>query len=664
MEYKIKTGEEFSESFLEEIMDIDREVYGEISEEYVGELVNLQVRYQKNKKTFVCVMDGDRIAGYINFFPVVRELWEGITENDMYIHDDEITPEQVLAYSEGEQHDIYILSIAIRKQYQNQKSVVKTLTDGFIQYLNELKEEGIGIRALAGTAVSKGGRKYLRNCMFGERRKLADGNVVYVCEEEYLEKFLANDLYFKTHKDDVYLFIPYVENPKNDKLNTLIQAAMEEKKQRKALRGLESEGTEEESGDPSDEETVDGKELVRSLMDALEECWDYEYQSDVVEEVTRIYLGDFELMHTLDLYPDDDSVPTHIVGEEKVYLSLLAHRNSHMYIAMVFVPNCQYSTSQLEDQVCQECLYIRHDTDDFYDRKGHYLYCKLNDYMKEEYGLMQCGKGKSIVCMSNRPQDEQELMNILAAESYNSMRQGFHIYYDKLRNDARNNRAIYDYYEAYMTEAVVAVWLKDFDLGGTERVELMATYVFIVEMVMFQNIALNRVINKVTNALSYDGDVDYDYILQLNEDYAKTMKFWQSTNFKYFGTQREADQIRRAFDNDELRAQYRQQQDFLEHMVEVKDAKAEHRNGMLMNIVLFALAIMEVRDYAVEILAKLFERVGLGIVAESSAYGTFDTILFGFGPLALLGYFTWKKKRERESQKRLRNKNAMEENDE
>ena len=84
----------------------------------------------------------------------------------------------------------------------------------------------------------------------------------------------------------------------------------------------------------------------------------------------------------------------------------------------------------------------------------------------------------------------------------------------------------------------------------------------------------------------------------------------------------------------------------------------------LMNIVLFALAIMEVRDYAVEILAKLFERVGLGIVAESSAYGTFDTILFGFGPLALLGYFTWKKKRERESQKRLRNKNAMEENDE
>lgn len=511
----------------------------------------------------------------------------------------------------------------------------------------------ISIRALAGTAVSDGGKKFLRNCMFGVRRELSDGNVVYVCEEEYLEKFLANDLYFKTYQDDVYLFIPYVENPKNHKLVASINEARREKEERKKEAQLGELA--------SEEDIVDDAALVKTLLASLEECWDYEYQSDVVEEVTRIYLGDFELLHTLDLYPDDGGVPKHVVGEEKVYISLLAHRPSHMYIAMLFVPGCKYSTSQLEDQVCQECLFIRNKTDK--DEKGKYQYQKLNDYLKETYGLMQCGKGKSIVCMSKKPEDEQELMNILTAESYNSMRQNFHINYKNLKDAANTNKAIYDYYEAYMTEAVVAIVLKGFDTGSTERVELTATYVFIVEMVMFQNIALNRVINKVATALSHEGDVDYDYIMQLNEDYAKTMKFWQNNNFKYLGTQREADQIRHAFGNDELRKHYRQQQDFLEHMVEVKDARAEHKNGLIMNLALFILAVIEVRDYAVELLTGVYEKIGLGIVAKDSAYGTFDTLLLGIGPLIVLIVYTLKKKHYNENQKKLRKSKMVEEYD-
>lgn len=654
MEYKIRTGEEFDESFLEKIMDIDREVY---EAQYVGELVNMQKRYEKEKKSFVCVMDGEKIIGYINFFPVTATLWEDIVETGMEIRDDDILPEEVEEFVEGEEHNLYILSVVVRQQYRDKKQVIKTLTDGFIDYLNRLKKQGFGIKALAGTAVSGGGRKFLRNCMFGERRELSDGNTVFVCEEEYLDKFLANDLYFKTYQDDVYLFIPYVENPENHKLDEYIEAARKEKEERK--QGVQ---TEDEEPEEEENEVVSDTALVKTLMASLEECWDYEYQSDVVQEVTRIYLGDFELMHTLDLYPDDESVPKHIVGEEKAYLSLLAHQRSHMYIAMLFVPDCECSTSQLEDQVCQECLYIRQKSDK--DETGHYLYRKLNDYLKETYGLMQCGKGKNIVCMSKKPDDEQEFMNILTAESYNSMRQGFHINYPKLKDAANLNRAIYDYYEAYMTETTVAIVLKDFDEGSTERVELTATYVFIVEMVMFQNIALNRVIGKVTNALSYDGDVDYDYIMQLNEDYAKTMKFWQNNNFKYLGTQREAEQIRRAFDNDELRAHYRQQQDFLEHMVEVKDARDERRNGMVMNFALFTLAIMEVRDYAVEMLTGFYNKVGHGIVAVDSAKGTFDALLFGFGPLAVLIWFTLKKKREHENQKKLRNSKMVEDYDE
>jgi hypothetical protein len=182
MKYKILTGEEFGEEFLEKIMEVDRECY---TGEYVGELSNMQARYRKNPKSFVCVMDGEDVAGYMNFFPVVHKLWEDIVETSMTIRDDDISPEEVAFFVEGESHNIYVLSVAIREKYRDKKQegkpVVQILTDAFVSYLNELRKQGYELNALAGTAVSDGGRKFLRNCMFGERRRLSDGNIVYVC---------------------------------------------------------------------------------------------------------------------------------------------------------------------------------------------------------------------------------------------------------------------------------------------------------------------------------------------------------------------------------------------------------------------------------------------------------------------------------------------------
>lgn len=656
MEYKILTGENINEDFLEKIMEVDRECY---AGEYVGELANMQVRYRKNKQSFVCVMDGERVAGYINFFPVVNGLWNDIVDTGMHIRDDDITADEVADFCKGEDHNLYILSVVIREQYrgkkQGQKPVVKILTDAFIDYLNTLKSDGYGINAIAATAVSDSGKKYLRNCMFGEHRQLKDGNIVYICDDVYLHRFLQNKLYFKTFHDDVYLFIPYVENPKNPKMADFLA--------KKAAGECEAVLP----------------DVVQKMMEELDGCLKYEYNSDVVDELQRVALGDFQLMHTLDLYPDSPEELPHIVGEERVYVSLLAHQRSHMYVVMLFIPNCKYSTSQIEDQVSQKYLMIRNQDD--VDQKGYYVYKNLNEYLFDEYGLIQCGNGKSILCMSKKPETDQEFLNILAGESYNSMRQDFFIKYPQLEERAKDNKAIYDYYEAYMTQSVLALIFGEevFELDKSnpncdkaeiekskERVSLTATYVFIVEMTMFQNIALNRVVNKVSRALSHDGDIDYDYVMQLNEDYAKTVKFWQSNNFKYFGTQREAEQIRRAFDNDEILANYRSQQEFLDHMVEVKTARSEHKSDLIMNIVLFMLAIVGGKDYIIQIIQSIYSAFNFSgdISIIESAKGTFDTLFLGIGPLIAVIVVTLRRKRYRENDKRLRKNKAEKKQDE
>ena len=90
-------------------------------------------------------------------------------------------------------------------------------------------------------------------------------------------------------------------------------------------------------------------------------------------------------MHTLDEYPDetDEDARPHIVGEERVYISVIAHRASHMYVVLLFIPDCKFSSSQVEDQLSQGYLKIRRK--DELDERGFYQYQTLSTYLKNEY---------------------------------------------------------------------------------------------------------------------------------------------------------------------------------------------------------------------------------------------------------------------------------------
>ncbi len=614
MAYQVLYGEELGVDFLPQIMDIDCACY---SAEYAGELENMVVRYEKNPKSFVCVTDGGRAIGYINFFPVVPALWEEIVETGMRIRDDDITPEEVADYSTEHENNLFIISVLILPEYRSDRRVIKLLSDSFISYLNRLEAEGFPIGAISGTAVSEDGEKFLRTRMFRLYREIEQHNKVYLCDGIYLKKLLKNELYFKTYKDDIFLFLPYADNVHNTKIEKIYQPEHD------FLH-----------------ESV--PETSRWLLQALDDCLHYEYQDFSESELKRAYLGEFQFMHTLDEYPDeeDENVRPHIVGEETVYVSLSAHRTSHMYVVLLFIPNCRFSSSQVQDQLSHGYLKIRRK--DAMDERGFYRYEALNTYLKRDYGLLQCGKGKTILCMSDRPKDEREFYNILTAECYNSMHQEFHVEYEELQKIAQDNKAIYDYYDAYMTEETIAFILHDYvTYNLKERLELTATYVFIAEMVIFQNTALNKMTIKVSNALSNEGDVSYQYISELYRNYARTIKFWENNKFKYYGTQREANQIEKSFGNEKLRNTYYEQQEFLEHIVDLKNAQNERRNGNIINIVAIILAVIQIQGYVVSLLTRFYESFGIPV---ESAANTFDVMVIGGGGLILLIWYILSRK--------------------
>ena len=139
---------------------------------------------------------------------------------------------------------------------------------------------------------------------------------------------------------------------------------------------------------------------------------------------------------------------------------------------------------------------------------------------------------------------------------------------------------------------------------------------------MFQNTSIEKVNMQISNALANDGDISHQEILGLYRNFGKTVRFWEKNNYKYWGTQQEAQCIVEAFGNKELKETYYEHQEFLEHIVELKGAQTEERNGTILNIVATILAVIQVQDFAVELLEGFYKKAGIDVTYAGSTFST------------------------------------------
>ena len=204
------------------------------------------------------------------------------------------------------------------------------------------------------------------------------------------------------------------------------------------------------------------------------------------------------------------------------------------------------------------------------------------------------------------------------------------------------NHAQYDYYQVYLSDVAIAYIPEVFDEDVQERIALTSTYAFIAQLVMFQNTALAKTNIKVANALANDGDISQEEIHELYREFGKTVRFWEVRNFKYSGTQAEAACITKAFANEELKQTYYEHQEFLEHIVDLKSAQTEARNGAILNIVATVLAVIQIQDFAVGLLAGFYNLLGIDAVYAQS---TFQSVIISGTLTFLLLYMILRRKR-------------------
>lgn len=607
MTYKILKGEELGFEYLQKIMEIDKEVYSGLGME--GALEQMEKRYRKNKETFVVLENAEsgETAGYINFFPVNEKTFKDIMCGSEQIRDDDIEPEEMADYAPG--CHIYIISVAIREKYRGKENgASKALSDAWIAYLNELADKyGLVERKkqndgslgkvkevrmdISGTTVSDGGQRFLRNHLFVQTRTIENNEKVCICENRSLVKLLNNELNFKTHRDDIYLFLPFTTEDKDTAVNLLFDSSTQ---------------CANENMQAKDQEW----EIPHFLMEKLKYCIDYECEDSVAEEIETAYLGAFDFLHTNDLYEGD------VVGEEKIHCLLTAHRKTCLYVLTIIFTDSKFYTTQIEDQFSYNYLRIKNP-----DGGGDYI--AIEKYLENRYGLISCGKGKILVCMSNKPENPEEFRHIMAAEVFNGLEQEYTLSCDGeiAKKWCETDCTHYNSYSIFLSNLVIAFIPDEFDSNAKNRIEQMATYAFIAILTMFQNTSIARINKKIAKALSYEGRIANKDVLEVYKEFGKTARFWEIHTYRYAGAQLEAECIIKAFGNAELMAECERQQEFLEKIVNLQASENAKRSGFFLNIMAVIIALYQLKDSVIAIIKNFYNWIN-----EESSYLEFSQI--------------------------------------
>lgn len=604
LEYKKITEVADPYATLKEVFEIDKAVY---SPELCGSFRNLVARYEKCRDAFILVYDDGKLSGYVTFILAGEELYKELIDPESHaMRDDDITPDEMVDWCEGEGHHLFILSIAVKPSYQG-GGTVKLLAKSLLAFLREKEEAGFRIDSISGSAVSGGGATFLRRLHAKYEKEVDGGYLYHRATRPQVERLLKNGLvaYEKTYNDDIFFFLPMTASVDSENVLELLK-----QKQADAVEGSYPD--------------VYCKQLNHHV----------EYECNILDsgELQRVYLGNFRLACYDDNYEaeadDEEDTPTFdfdflndkesgrqyfyskdyeidekernkkriLHAAEDVYLFVTAHEESGIYIVTIALPENRYIPTQLIDQMSTEHLDLLID--------GELV--PVTAYMKKHYALNLYGESKCVVCLSNDPKSRTELGYLLAGETYVSAAIDYQIRPDRLKEFLKP-RAYYDYYDSYISRSVIAFVFKEYSDKKEERLEDETSELFITEVVLLQNTAVVRTNRHVAEELSEGNGISSKEIEKLYLEFGKTIKFWRSDVFKYPGSQLEADEVVRSFGIAQALDEYYRNQSFLDRLVEIRSAIAvreakkisekaheeSERSADRMNVILYVLAWIE-----------------------------------------------------------------------
>lgn len=166
MECYITKKEERNINFFKNIHSLDMETY---SEEYVGKLDSMLSR-NNDSDIIIVVKNENRIIGYMDILSLKEETYKKIINSNIIV-DDEISLSDLKNIDEG--NYLYILSIVIKKEYQNGETI-KLILEKYKNFV-----ESININDILATTISEDGYKFIKRLGFKEIKQLKENETLF-----------------------------------------------------------------------------------------------------------------------------------------------------------------------------------------------------------------------------------------------------------------------------------------------------------------------------------------------------------------------------------------------------------------------------------------------------------------------------------------------------
>lgn len=548
MELSIKRSKNIKIDFIKDIMYLDSLAY---NEDMQGTYDSINNRFKKNKDSYILAYDNKKLVGYICFFPISDELYSEMLISDT-MKDDDISPDDIVSYKKGKKNNIFIISIVIDPNYRD-KEAIKLITNEFIKFIKEKNENDYIIDKVLGTTVSDDGFKFATKLNF-KVYKTYEKNYKLVMTDNV--KLVISNNYEKTYKSDFYIMIPFTSNYNINNLKSM-----------------------------------NNDELSKEFLKCMNDTAMYECDNSVTKDMNRFFLGKNYIACLSDEYDGT------VITKEEIYMFLTRHSSTGIYVLTIMNLGNNFSSTQIEDQVTTDNIFIYDDN----------TLININNYMKNKFNLKRCGEAKSLLSISNKPRDYLEFECMMASESYTSNKINYKLNSKEFKKMCENNFAQYDFYEIYASRDAVVYVLHTFDDNLITNIQDEVPILFIMELIMFQDASVLRTNNKIVEQLSKSGSVSISFIESLYKEFGKTIRFWNKGVFKYETVQNLSSKINEAFGTKNTLEEYYKNQDFLEHIVNLRDVQNSNKESKILNIIAIVLTIVQVVPLIMEFIDWFFE---------------------------------------------------------
>ena len=177
----------------------------------------------------------------------------------------------------------------------------------------------------------------------------------------------------------------------------------------------------------------------------------------------------------------------------------------------------------------------------------------------------------------------------------------------ELTEKSKDNFSQYNFYDIYASKSSVVYVLNTFSDNLILNIQDEVPILFIMEIIMFQEASVLRTNNRITEQLSQNGSVSLKFIENLYKEFGKTIRFWNKYVFKYETVQNLAVKLNNAFETQNTLDEYHKNQEFLEHIVSLRDIQSSNRESKILNFIVLILTLIQVIPVVMQFIDWLFK---------------------------------------------------------